>query len=133
MSKSIDNNNNIAIDKYLESLPDQQKIALEKLRQTIKKIVPEAQEVISYQMPAYKYHGMLVGFAAFKNHCSFFPWDSKTVEQFKEELKDFFVSKGTIRFTPEAPIPEALLKKIIEARVNENLSKSKKKLKNKNS
>jgi uncharacterized protein YdhG (YjbR/CyaY superfamily) len=126
MSKSIDNNNNIAIDKYLESLPDQQKIALEKLRQTIKKIVPEAQEVISYQMPAYKYHGMLVGFAAFKNHCSFFPWDSKTVEQFKEELKDFFVSKGTIRFTPEAPIPEALLKKIIEARVNENLSKSKK-------
>jgi uncharacterized protein YdhG (YjbR/CyaY superfamily) len=127
MSKSIDNNNNnIAIDKYLESLPDQQKIALEKLRQTIKKIVPEAQEVISYQMPAYKYHGMLVGFAAFKKHCSFFPWDSKTVEQFKEELKDFFVSKGTIRFTPEAPIPEALLKKIIEARVNENLSKSKK-------
>ncbi|MBP6180707.1 DUF1801 domain-containing protein [Flavobacterium sp.] len=126
MSKSIDNNNNIAIDKYLESLPDQQRIALEKLRQTIKKIVPEALEVISYQMPAYKYHGMLVGFAAFKNHCSFFPYDSKTVEQFKEELKDFFVSKGTIRFTPETPISDSLLKKIIEARVNENLSKSKK-------
>jgi uncharacterized protein YdhG (YjbR/CyaY superfamily) len=124
MSKSIDTNS-IAIDKYLKSLPDQQRIVLEKLRQTIKEIVPEAQEVISYQMPAYKYHGMLVGFAAFKNHCSFVPWNSKTVEQFKEELNDFSVSKGTIRFTPEKPIPDALLKKIIEARVNDNLSKSK--------
>ncbi|MFV8376604.1 iron chaperone [Flavobacterium sp. LB1P71] len=126
MNKSTDTNS-IAIDKYLESLPEQQRIVLKKLRQTIKEIVPEAQEVISYQMPAYKYHGMLVGFAAFKNHCSFFPWNSKTVEQFKEELNDFSVSKGTIRFTPEKPIPDALLKKIIEARVNDNLSKSKKK------
>ena len=124
MSKSTDNNS-IAIDKYLESLPEQQRIALEKLRQTIKKIVPQAQEVISYQMPAYKYHGMLVSFAAFKNHCSFFPRNSKTVEQFEEELKDFSISKGTIRFTPEKPIPEVLLKKIIEARKNDNLNKFK--------
>jgi uncharacterized protein YdhG (YjbR/CyaY superfamily) len=69
---------------------------------------------------------MIGGFAAFKNHCSFFPWDSKTVEQFKEELTGFKTSAGTIQFTPEKPIPNDLLKKIIERRIKENLNKLKK-------
>jgi uncharacterized protein YdhG (YjbR/CyaY superfamily) len=119
-------NNSLGVDQYLQNLPEDQKEALEKLRQTIKTLVPEVQEYLSYKMPAYNYHGMIGGFAAFKNHCSFFPWDSKTVEQFKDELKDFKTSAGTIQFTPEKPIPDDLLKKIIETRIKENLNKLKK-------
>ena len=116
-------NNSLGVDQYLQNLPEDQKEALEKLRQTIKTLVPEVQEYLSYKMPAYNYHGMIGGFAAFKNHCSFFPWDSKTVEDFKTELKDFKTSAGTIQFTPEKPIPDTLLKKILQARVKANTNK----------
>jgi uncharacterized protein YdhG (YjbR/CyaY superfamily) len=126
MSISADKSNSEGVDNYLSQLPESQKKALENIRKTIKKLAPDALEYLSYKMPAYKYHGMLGGFAAFKNHCSYFPWDSKTIEQFKDELKDFVTSKGTIQFTPEKPIPEALLEKIIKARLQENLSSKKK-------
>jgi uncharacterized protein YdhG (YjbR/CyaY superfamily) len=114
------------IDSYLANQPENVRDALEKLRQTIKQLVPDAIEVISYQMPAFKYHGILVYFAAFKNHCSLFPGNAKIISQFKDELKEFVTSKGTIQFTLEKPIPDDLLKKIIIARMNENLSKCKK-------
>lgn len=123
MKKETTKNNSEAVDQYLAQLPEDQRAALEKLRQTIKKLVPEVEEFISYKMPAYRYHGMLCGFAAFKKHCSYFPWDSKTVEDFKTELKDFKTSAGTIQFTPEKPIPDALLKKILQARVKANTNK----------
>ena len=123
MKKETTKNNSEAVDQYLAQLPEDQRAALEKLRQTIKKLVPEVEEFISYKMPAYRYHGMLCGFAAFKKHCSYFPWDSKTVEDFKTELKDFKTSAGTIQFTPEKPIPETLLKKILQARVKANTNK----------
>ena len=118
--------NSLGVDQYLQNLPEDQKEALEKLRQTIKTLVPDVQEYLSYKMPAYYYQGMLCGFAAFKKHCSYFPWDSKTVEQFKDELKDFKTSAGTIQFTPEKPIPDDLLQKILLARVKANLDKLKK-------
>ncbi|MDI6032906.1 DUF1801 domain-containing protein [Flavobacterium sp. LB2P84] len=126
MTNFTDNNKGNAVDNYLINLPEEQRVTLENLRKIIKTTAPEAEEFISYKMPAYKFHGMLCSFAAFKNHCSFYPWNATTVEQFKDELKEFSLASGTIRFTPEKPIPEALLKKIIQARMNENLNKSKK-------
>nr|WP_315190744.1 DUF1801 domain-containing protein [uncultured Flavobacterium sp.] len=123
MKEKESKNNSLGVDHYLQNLPEDQKEALEKLRQTIKTLVPDVQEYLSYKMPAYNYHGMIGGFAAFKNHCSFFPWDSKTVEQFKDELTGFKTSTGTIQFTPEKPIPEELITKIIMARVKANLDK----------
>jgi uncharacterized protein YdhG (YjbR/CyaY superfamily) len=110
-------------DSYLALQPEKVRGVLEKLRQTIKSSAPEAEEVISYGMPAFRYHGILVYFAAFKNHCSLFP--GSIVEKMKNELKDFKTSKGTIQFTAEKPLPAALVKKIVKARVKENLNKKK--------
>lgn len=110
-------------DSYLALQPEKVRDVLEKLRQTIKSSAPEAEEVISYGLPAFRYHGMLVYFAAFKNHCSFFP--GSIVEKMKNELKNYKTSKGTIQFTAEKPLPAALVKKIIKARVKENLNKKK--------
>ncbi len=113
------------VNKYIAQLPVDQQIALERVRKIIKTTVPEAQEYLSYKMPAYHFHGMIGGFAAFKNHCSFFPWDSKTIDVFKEELANFKTSAGTIQFTPDQPLPEELLKKILRYRVAGNLEKEK--------
>ena len=119
-------NDTEGVNKYIANLPQEQQIALERVRQIIKNTVPEAVEFISYKMPAYAYHfhGMIGGFAAFKNHCSFFPWNAKTIEDFAAELKDFKTSAGTIQFTPEKPIPEELLQKILRYRVAGNLEKN---------
>jgi uncharacterized protein YdhG (YjbR/CyaY superfamily) len=113
------------VNKYIAQLPVDQQIALERVRQIIKTTVPEAQEYLSYKMPAYHFHGMIGGFAAFKNHCSFFPWDSKTIEVFKDELTGFKTSAGTIQFTTDKPLPEELLQKILRYRVAVNLEKEK--------
>jgi len=118
-------NDTEGVNKYIANLPLEQKIALERVRQIIKNTVPEAVEFISYKMPAYHCHGMIGGFAAFKNHCSFFPWNAKTIEDFATELKEFKTSAGTIQFTPEKPLPEELLQKILPYRVAGNLEKKK--------
>lgn len=112
----------VTVDEYLKTLPVQQRIVLEDLRQLIKSIVPEAEEVISYQVPTYKYHGALVHFAAFKDHCSFFP--GRTIEDFKEELKPYEVKGTTIHFSPEKPLPASLIRKIVETRMKENEAKA---------
>ncbi|MBC7861612.1 MAG: DUF1801 domain-containing protein [Bacteroidia bacterium] len=101
-------------------------IVLEKLRHTIRTTAPAAEELISYGMPAYKLHGMLVYFAAFKNHCSFFPGNSSLVKELQDELKPYKTAKGTIQFTVEKPLPASLVKKIVKLRMKENLAKSKK-------
>ncbi|HNG44023.1 MAG TPA: DUF1801 domain-containing protein, partial [Cyclobacteriaceae bacterium] len=93
--------------------------ALEKLRAQIKAAAPKAEESISYGMPAYKYKGPLVYFGAFKKHCSFFP-GSSTIIANQKELKGFTVAKGTIQFTPEKPLPAALVKRIVKERIREN-------------
>lgn len=82
--------------------------------------------MISYDMPSYKYLGALVYFAAFQKHCSFFPASSRLIRTYQVELAGFETSKGTIRFTPEKPIPAALVRKIVRARVQENEARRKK-------
>lgn len=117
-----------SIDQYLADQPEEIRILLEKLRHTILSTAPGAVEIISYGMPAFKLDGrLLVGFAAFKNHCSFFPWNGHTVDVFREELKNYHTSKGTIQFTLQKPLPVTLIKKIVKARIQENRAKSKSK------
>jgi uncharacterized protein YdhG (YjbR/CyaY superfamily) len=107
------------VDEYLAGVPKEARATLEKLRQTIKAAAPMAAEVISYQMPMYKQHGMVIGFAAFKDHCSIFP-GSAVMDAYKDELKHYDTSKGTIRFPANKPLPAALVKKLVKARIKEN-------------
>jgi uncharacterized protein YdhG (YjbR/CyaY superfamily) len=108
------------IDGYLAGLPDDQRAALEKLRQTIRSAAPKAEECISYSMPAFRLNGVLVGFAAKQNHCALYPFNGSTVKAFKDELKGFETSMGAIRFQPSKPLPAALVRKIVKARIAEN-------------
>jgi len=116
------------VDEYLAGVPTEARATLEKLRKTIKAAAPMASEVISYQMPMYKHHGMLIGFAAFKDHCSIFP-GSAVMDTYKEELKGYDTSKGTIRFPVNKPLPAALVKKLVKARIEQNESNVKQKSK----
>jgi uncharacterized protein YdhG (YjbR/CyaY superfamily) len=110
-----------SVEDYLAALPEESRAALERLRKTIKAAAPEATETISYQMPAFKEHGrFLVSYAAFKDHCSLFPASKAVMEGLGEELKPYFSGKGTLRFTPDKPIPAALVKKIVKSRIAEN-------------
>ena len=105
------------VDEYLATVPKEARAALEKLRKTIKSIVPEAIEVISYQIPTFKYQGrMLVSYAAFSEHCSFFP-GSGPIEAHQNDLKSYQTSKGTIRFTTSRPLPASLIKKLVRTRI----------------
>lgn len=120
------------IDDYLDLQPESAQRALAELRQKIRAIAPEAVEVISYQMPAFKYLGlMLVGFKASKNHCSLYTWNDSAVDALKADLKDFSTSTGTVRFTPEKPIPDKLVKKLVQLRMKQNEDKKKSVIKNK--
>ena len=107
------------VDRYLAALPDDVRAALEKLRKTIKAVAPIATEKISYGMPMFFHQGMLVGYAAFKNHCSLFPGGG-IIAQFAQELEGYKTSKGTIQFTLDKPLPVTLVKKIVKARMAEN-------------
>jgi uncharacterized protein YdhG (YjbR/CyaY superfamily) len=114
-----------SIDEYIAGFPEDIQDKLEKLRQVIHKAAPEAQEVISYSIPAFKQNGILVYFAAFNDHIGFFP-TSSGVAAFTKELAAYDTSKGTVRFPLDRPIPYAVVKKIVKFRVQENLSKRKK-------
>ncbi len=110
------------IDEYIALFPNNVKATLQELRQAIREAAPNAEEAISYQMPAFKLNGILMYFAAFKNHIGFFP-TSSGVKAFKDELSAYDVSKGTIRFPLGKPITLDLVKKIVRFRVGENVSK----------
>jgi uncharacterized protein YdhG (YjbR/CyaY superfamily) len=112
------------IDEYIATFPKNVQRILEELRQAVRESAPKAEEAISYQMPTFKLNGNLVYFAAFKNHIGFYP-TSSAIEAFKEELSDYLVSKGTVRFPLNKPIPLDLVKKIVSYRVKENLDKKK--------
>jgi uncharacterized protein YdhG (YjbR/CyaY superfamily) len=113
-----------AVDAYLAAVPEPARSTLEKMRALIRSTVPaEATEAIGYGMPTFRYKGALVAYAAFKNHCSLFPMNASLVEAFKEELKEYKTSKGTIQFTVDKPLPAALVKKLVKARVAENEQK----------
>lgn len=106
------------VDEYLQQVSSPEaRLALDHLRAVIREAVPEATECISYGIPSYKLKGYLVGFAAFKNHCSLFP--GATVEQFAHRLEGYRVSKGTIQFKPSSPLPDDLVRDIIAHRVND--------------
>jgi uncharacterized protein YdhG (YjbR/CyaY superfamily) len=115
------------VDEYIASHPKKVQNILQELRQTVKEVAPEAKEVISYQMPAFKQNGVLVWFAAFKSHVGFFPKVS-AIEAFKQELSGYELSKGTIRFPLDKPMPLELIKKIVRYRLEED-SKLKKRTK----
>jgi uncharacterized protein YdhG (YjbR/CyaY superfamily) len=113
------------IDDYISGFPEDIQKILQQIRQAIKQAAPKAEEAISYGMPAFKQHGVLVYFAAFKDHIGFFPTASG-VANFKKDLAGYDTSKGTIRFPLDAPIPYALIEKITRFRVAENQEKAEK-------
>ena len=108
------------IDQYLARLPEPTRSALEKLRETIRSAAPTATETISYQLAAFRHEGMLVAFGAAASHCGFYVMSGTVLEGFRDELSDYPTSKGTIRFTPARPLPRALVKRIVRARIAEN-------------
>ena len=109
------------VDAYLATLPDDQRDALQKLREQITRAAPEATETISYKMPAFKDRGrFLVSYNAYKEHCSLYPGTGRMMELFGDELEPYFSGKGTLRFTPKQPIPASLVKKIVRTRLEEN-------------
>src|SRR3954467_5771031 len=108
------------IDEYLARVSDHQRAALASLRATIKQVAPGAEECISYQIAAFRLNGMLVGFGATAKHCAFYLMSSSTVEAYKDELKGYDTSKGSIRFQADKPLPAALVRKLVKARIAEN-------------
>jgi uncharacterized protein YdhG (YjbR/CyaY superfamily) len=111
------------IDEYIENFPSEVQSRLEEIRDIIRKSAPEAVEKISYGMPAFEQKGILVYFAAHKNHIGFYP-TSSPIKVFKEELKEYQWSKGAIRFPMDKPFPLDLISRIVTFRVNENIEKA---------
>ena len=112
------------IDEYHASFPKNTRDILQKFRQTIKQIVPQATETISYNIPTFKLDKNLVHYAAFKEHIGFYP-STSPMEIFKEELKAYKTSKGAIQFPIDQPLPIALIKKIVKFRLDEEKKKTK--------
>ena len=119
------------VDEYLERVPDNMRDLLEKLRQTIRKAAPKAEEIISYQIPTYKYLGPLEHFAAFKDHCSLVVINKSILKTFEKELQLYKTAGTTIHFTAAKPLPASLVQKIVKIRIkdNEELDEAKKRLK----
>jgi uncharacterized protein YdhG (YjbR/CyaY superfamily) len=111
------------IDDYLFQLPENQQLTLEELRRVIRDAAPEAEEMISYGMPAFKYYGMLVYFAAFKNHCSFFVGNGSLVKEMGDALKGYKTVTSGIHFTPENPLSAELVRDIVLRRMAQNAGK----------
>jgi uncharacterized protein YdhG (YjbR/CyaY superfamily) len=117
-SKRMTTDRPTSVDEYLAGVPsDDARASLLKLRAIIREEVPEASEIISYGIPTFKLKKFAVSYAAFKNHCSFFP--GYTVRDFTDELKGYKTSKGTIQFPNDQPLPEALVRAIVRARLAE--------------
>ena len=110
----------IDVDEYIAGFPKDTQKMLKQLRETIIKAAPGAEELISYQMPAYKYHGALVYFAGYKNHIGFYPTASG-IEAFKKELSVYKGAKGSVQFPLDKPLPLQLISKIVKFRMKENL------------
>ena len=113
----------VSIDEYIAAFPEEIQKILEELRATIKAAAPEAQEKISYQMPAFALKGNLVYFGAYKNHIGFYP-TSSGIQAFKKELSIYEGAKGTVRFPIDKPLPLDLISRIVKFRVAENLKKA---------
>jgi uncharacterized protein YdhG (YjbR/CyaY superfamily) len=113
------------VDEYLARVPEPARATLQKMRAAIRSAVPsQTTETISYGIPAFKHEKVLVWFAAFSDHCSLFPTAS-VIDAFKDELKPFSTSKGTIHFPMDKPLPTTLIKKLVKARTTQDQSKKK--------
>jgi uncharacterized protein YdhG (YjbR/CyaY superfamily) len=114
------------VDEYFAAVPQPARGALSTIREAIRAVVPpEATEVISYRIPAFKHKRVLVWYAAFSDHCSLFP-TATVIEAFKDELKGFSTSKGTIHFPLDKPVPVALIRKLVKSRVAQDKGKKQK-------
>jgi len=116
------------IDAYISGYPEAIRKLLQEIRDTIKKAAPQAEEVISYGMPAFRQNGMLVWYAAFKNHIGFYPIPSG-IEAFKDELSAFRGTKGSVHFPFDKPLPVDLISRIVSFRLTENMIKESAKIK----
>jgi uncharacterized protein YdhG (YjbR/CyaY superfamily) len=114
------------VEDYLARLRPDQRAALEALRAVIRAAAPEAKECISYDMPTFKLNGMLVGYAAHPNHCALYAGNADTVAAFAAKLAGFEISKGTIRFTPDKPLPADVVHHLVLAKLARNAAKSEK-------
>jgi uncharacterized protein YdhG (YjbR/CyaY superfamily) len=113
------------VEAYLARVPEPARSTLKVIRTMIRAAAPkEATESLSYKIPSFQYRGALVWYAAFKNHCSFFPMDLSLVGDLEGKLKDYKTSKGTIQFPVDKPLPNSLVKKIVKARVAHNEAKA---------
>ena len=112
------------VDEYFNSLEPFQQNKLDELRTIIKEVVPQAEEVISYNIPAFKMHSVLVYYAAYTNHIGFYP-TSAPIKFFEKELSDYKVSKGAIQFSIDKKIPKMLVKNIVKFRLTESIEKQK--------
>jgi uncharacterized protein YdhG (YjbR/CyaY superfamily) len=109
------------VEEYLAGVPEPARSTLEKVRAAIRSAAPAgATEVISYGIPTFKAGRALVAFAAFKNHCSFFPMSKAVIASLANELEGYFTSKGTIRFARDKPLPATLIRRMVKARLAEN-------------
>jgi uncharacterized protein YdhG (YjbR/CyaY superfamily) len=107
-------------DEYLANVPEPQRAALERTRRFVHRVVPDAEEATSYGMPAFKYRQRpLLGFKASKNHLSVFPFSPDAIDAVRDGLAGFDLSKGTVRFTPDKPIPEPALEQLLRRRLQE--------------
>lgn len=120
--RKVSGKNPANVNEYIAFFPIEVQQLLNDFRKTIKAAAPNAEEVISYQMPAFKYHGMLVYFAAWKTHIGFYP--AGAIKSFKKELSVYEVSKGTVKFPLDKPVPFSLVSKIVKFRVKENEAKA---------
>jgi|SRR5687768_4494591 len=114
-----------SIDEYIADFPDDVQKAMEKVRSTIKKAAPRAEEAIKYQIPTFVLNGNLIHFAGYKNHIGLYP-GSKAIEEFEDELSSYKISKGTVQFPLDKPMPVGLINKITKFCVKRNLAKPQK-------
>ena len=120
MDKTIEKLSIKTVDEYIQAQPEIYRKSLEKLRELVRSLAPEAKELVSYGIACYSYHYMLVGFSAHKNHFSFTSMSSTLLKKFEEELREYDTSLGGIRFKPEQEIPTKLITRIILAKKAEN-------------
>lgn len=107
------------VDEYISTFPASTKKLLQQMRETIRKAAPKAEEIISYNMPAYKQQGQLVFFAGYKGHIGFYPVSS-AIREFEKELSQYEGSKGTVRFPLDKPLPLKLITRMVKYRIEEN-------------
>jgi uncharacterized protein YdhG (YjbR/CyaY superfamily) len=119
-------NASMTIDEYIRSFPEAVQAKLRQLRKAIRSAAPGAEETISYGMPAFKIKGVLVYFAAYKNHIGFYP-TSSGIRAFRKDLSKYKCSKGTVQFPIDEPMPYTLIKKIVKFRISENLERDREK------